>query len=331
MVADHLVLIRHAWPIVDLDVPSNEWTLSEEGFQEAHRLGLFLQVDCGSKIWSSDEVKAQQTASQIAKVVGTDVGIDARLAEVSRPTAGDDAAYRTNALDYLRGMQLKDWEPRSKALGRFSEAIDELLNAHDGEHLIVIDHGLIMTLYIASTNATTPSREGPIDPIEFWSNLQFPDAWRIDLKRICLDRIGFTWDGLPISVDPPRGAAVLVYRRVEDRIEFLLLHRSGNPQNGDWAWTPPGGARFPHEEILTCAVRELEEETGLGLAPIASGLGSLNWPQFLVEAPLGCDVRLSDEHDAYEWVEADEACERCLPAVVSDEMRRGLEFLRADV
>lgn len=53
------------------------------------------------------------------------------------------------------------------------------------------------------------------------------------MKRNWLDKIGFTWDGLPISIYPPHGAAVLVYRRVEDHpIEVLLLHRFRSPAGG---------------------------------------------------------------------------------------------------
>ncbi len=68
-----------------------------------------------------------------------------------------------------------------------------------------------------------------------------------------------TWDGKPISPEPPFGASVVVYRRGAAGVEFLILHRahSGPEFDGDWAWTPPSGARLPHEPILACAEREL--------------------------------------------------------------------------
>ena len=97
-----LVLVRHARPIIDPLVSSERWILSQEGLDAAHRLGLFLQVDCGSRIWSSNEIKASQTAEAIARVVGTDMGIDHRFGEVSRPFAGDEATYRQNAVSYQR-------------------------------------------------------------------------------------------------------------------------------------------------------------------------------------------------------------------------------------
>ncbi|MGH7468575.1 MAG: NUDIX domain-containing protein [Longimicrobiales bacterium] len=74
-----------------------------------------------------------------------------------------------------------------------------------------------------------------------------------------------TWDGKPIATEPPFGATVMVYRTTSSGREFLLLHRAhrGLEYEGDWAWTPPAGARYPNEPIEACALRELREEAGL--------------------------------------------------------------------
>ena len=74
-----------------------------------------------------------------------------------------------------------------------------------------------------------------------------------------------TWDGKPIASEPPYGAMVLVYRMNGEQPEFLILHRAqlGPDFEGDWAWTPPSGARQPGETIEECARRELWEEAGL--------------------------------------------------------------------
>lgn len=82
-----------------------------------------------------------------------------------------------------------------------------------------------------------------------------------------------THDGLPVSRQAPHGATVVVFNRGPDGWRYLLLHRHHNGADfeGDWAWTPPAGARFPREDITVRARRELEEETGLQGDPPASG------------------------------------------------------------
>ena len=74
-----------------------------------------------------------------------------------------------------------------------------------------------------------------------------------------------TWDGMPITNEKVIGASVIVYRRNNEKIEFLILHRSQCDQYGDWSWTPPSGARQPEESLESCAIRELNEEAGLNL------------------------------------------------------------------
>jgi 8-oxo-dGTP pyrophosphatase MutT (NUDIX family) len=139
-----------------------------------------------------------------------------------------------------------------------------------------------------------------------------------------LERLGWrTSDGQPISREPPYGAGVVVWRRGESGIEWLVLHRSrrGPAYEGDWAWGPPAGARMPGEPLEDCARRELREETGLELEVEATACGRAEWPLFAAEAPGGAEVRLSDEHDAFRWLPIEDAAARCLPPRVADGLR----------
>lgn len=135
-----------------------------------------------------------------------------------------------------------------------------------------------------------------------------------------------TWDGLPISPEPPNGTTIVVYRRGHEGIEFLLLHRAhhGAEYEGDWAWTPPSGARLPNEPVDECARRELLEETGLTLDVQATAYGMESWAIYFAEASMDHQVVLLDgEHDRYEWVTLETALARCLPAVVA----QGVEYV----
>jgi 8-oxo-dGTP pyrophosphatase MutT (NUDIX family) len=141
-----------------------------------------------------------------------------------------------------------------------------------------------------------------------------------------------TWDGQPISPDPPHGAAIVVYRRTPDGLAFLMLHRAhqGPDHEGDWAWGCPSGARHPGEPVDDCAVRELLEESGLTLECVAVDVvGQENWPCYLAEAPAGAEVVLSAEHDRYEWLPLNVAVEMCLPVEIGAGLRRAAELIRS--
>lgn len=144
-----------------------------------------------------------------------------------------------------------------------------------------------------------------------------------------------TWDGKPIASEPPYGAMVLVYRMNGEQPEFLILHRAelGPDFEGDWAWTPPSGARQPGETIEECVRRELWEEAGLEvdsqlLTPVSAEEASAHWAVYYARVAENAEVTLHDvEHDRFMWVPPGELLTRCRPRVVRDGIERGLRAL----
>lgn len=129
-----------------------------------------------------------------------------------------------------------------------------------------------------------------------------------------------TWDGEPVSPERPHGATIVVASRSPDGWRYLVLHRAhhGPDWDGDWAWTPPAGARKPGEDVTAGAIRELLEETGLTATPQPVLVTDTDWALFALEVPWGTAVTLDGtEHDKIEWVTFAEARRRCRPAVVS--------------
>ncbi|MFJ6217351.1 NUDIX domain-containing protein [Streptomyces sp. NPDC092296] len=138
------------------------------------------------------------------------------------------------------------------------------------------------------------------------------------------EQLRTTWDGLPVAADLPNGAAVVVRRRSGDDFEYLLLHRAyrGPDYEGDWAWTPPSGARQPGEPLLTGALRELQEEAGLtGLDVHAIDLSG-RWALYLAEVTEHAVALIDPEHDRYAWASAEEALRRCAPETVRENLHR---------
>jgi 8-oxo-dGTP pyrophosphatase MutT (NUDIX family) len=122
--------------------------------------------------------------------------------------------------------------------------------------------------------------------------------------------------------DREAGVAVVVWRRSPE-VEVLLLHRSlfGAEYDQDWAWMTPGGGRRAGEHPQDAAERELFEEIGLALRcePVILSADAVpadvDVAVFVAEAREDAEVRLSGEHDRYEWVRLEDLV-RCLPAWV---------------
>jgi len=115
-------------------------------------------------------------------------------------------------------------------------------------------------------------------------------------------------------------ADAYVFRRQEGKAEFLLLRRSiGESLGGIWATV--AGRIEPGETAWQAALREIREETSL--VPVNFyQIDAVNTfymvdddavhhcPCFAAEVPMSAVVKLNEEHDAFEWVEAQSAIER---------------------
>jgi 8-oxo-dGTP pyrophosphatase MutT (NUDIX family) len=131
-----------------------------------------------------------------------------------------------------------------------------------------------------------------------------------------------TWDGLPVAREAPYACCVVVWREVDGGREFLLLHRlaaGGADYDGDWAWTPPSGARQPGEAPDAAAARELAEETGITLPPTPApqAAGSEDVALYVGQVPPDTEVVLDEEHDRFLWLPLEDALPKCLPPVVA--------------
>lgn len=138
-----------------------------------------------------------------------------------------------------------------------------------------------------------------------------------------------TWDGKSVSSEPPFGVSIIVYRITISGLEFLILHRAhkGANFNGDWAWTPPAGARFPKEDIKICALRELKEETGLELKIQKTSFGTEDWVVFMAKAHEDSQVIIDSEHDHFRWMDISKAKGHCHPKSVAEQVECVAEAL----
>ncbi|XP_076380066.1 bis(5'-nucleosyl)-tetraphosphatase [asymmetrical] isoform X2 [Megalopta genalis] len=115
----------------------------------------------------------------------------------------------------------------------------------------------------------------------------------------------------------------IVFRRNQGDIEYLLLQSSGRRHH----WSPPKGGVMRRETEIATALRETEEETGLLAADLKiyedskqkinyRWKGTLKYVTYWLAELINYDkpVTLSNEHQAFKWLQLEEACTTCLRA-----------------
>lgn len=96
---------------------------------------------------------------------------------------------------------------------------------------------------------------------------------------------------------------------LDDRGRCLLIRRSAASKHFRGKWDMPGGKVDPGEPFDAALLREVEEETGLA-ARLTGVAGATEYEMekvrvcilFMEARTEPGEVRLSDEHDAFDWV-----------------------------
>lgn len=109
------------------------------------------------------------------------------------------------------------------------------------------------------------------------------------------------------------GAAGLLLHAVDDEgvVRLLLQHRAAWSHHGD-TWGLPGGARDSHEDVVSAALREAAEETGLDRAGIRARRlfvddhGGWSYTTVHADVPRPLGTVANDESTALRWVAVDE-------------------------
>lgn len=110
-----------------------------------------------------------------------------------------------------------------------------------------------------------------------------------------------------------RAAGGVVVRETGDRFEVLVVHR---PRHDDWTF--PKGKAGPDESDEDCALREVEEETGLRCdldrelrsTSYADAQGRPKRVRYWLMRPVGGELRFAHEVDDAEWLSLEKAARR---------------------
>jgi broad specificity phosphatase PhoE len=166
----YLILVKHAMPQLETDVPSREWRLSYAGREGAAVLGERLAPYAPGVIVASTEPKATETARIAAARLGLPVTTHDGLHENDRTGLGwlawEEMEARIARLFAEPETLVMGDESADRAHARFAAAVDAVCAAHPEETVAVVAHGTVITLYV--------SRATGIKPFPFWKRLGLP-------------------------------------------------------------------------------------------------------------------------------------------------------------
>ncbi len=165
-----LILIKHAKPLIQEDVPSRNWGLSEEGRIAAARLAEQLKEFDPSIVLSSEEPKAAQTAQILCDVLGKELKTEASLAEHDRenvPMMASREFISLMALFFKQSTRLVlGRETAAQATRRIVSTVDDQLLANPEGNIAMITHGTVLALLLAD--------RAHVDGFQTWRRMALP-------------------------------------------------------------------------------------------------------------------------------------------------------------
>lgn len=183
-----LVLVKHSNSNHNPHQPAHEWGLTDTGIQRCQPLAEHLAAYQPRRLFTSTMLKAKQTATLVSKALDNLPIIEnPRLEEHSRLS---NAPYGSVEAFHARVQQMFAQpdeliygdETASQARLRFSQGIEDCLaQVQDDEHLIVIAHGTVNSLFTAHHNE--------VDVYDLWMRLKLPSIIVLDLPSFELMQV----------------------------------------------------------------------------------------------------------------------------------------------
>lgn len=166
----HLILVKHALPVLEPGVPSRAWRLSDEGRARCILLAAHLAAYEPALIATSAEPKATETARIVADYLGTPFEMMEDLHENDRTNLGWLGVEELEAT-IARFFAAPDRhiignETADEAHVRFAAAIADVCVRYPVGDIVIVAHGTVITLFV--------SRRTGQEPFPFWKRLGLP-------------------------------------------------------------------------------------------------------------------------------------------------------------
>ncbi len=142
--------LSHPQVVIDPAVPVPDWQLSDEGRARVLALAETGWLPATTRIFSSSEVKAHETASLIAGMLGLNLLTDPMLNEIDRSSTGyvphDRHEALADAFFANPEVSIAGWERAVDVERRGMEAIRDLASRQGEGDMMIVGHGGIGTL-----------------------------------------------------------------------------------------------------------------------------------------------------------------------------------------
>ena len=195
-----LLLVRHALPLRSEVGEGSDPELAESGWEQARRLPGGLARFAISRLVSSPQRRAYQTAEPVAAALGLPVDIDDRIAEYDRGMS------HYVPLEQVRAERPDDWERMARGQlpgsvdaeefsGRVRSALREIVAAADHrETVAVFSHGGVINVVLHEILGTAKPLSFPID---YASVTHLRHSRRGSFTVAGVNGIEHVWDLLP--------------------------------------------------------------------------------------------------------------------------------------
>jgi broad specificity phosphatase PhoE len=177
-----LILVRHARPRIDPDIPPSKWELCPDGRIATAALAGKLAAFNPACVVSSTERKAEETAHILAEELKVPLEFDAGLGEHKRPSAsfGTEEEFQARIAEIFAHPKVP--APGGESAEQACERLAAALARHTARPLVAVTHGTVLSLYIAHLL--------DLDAHDLWRALHTPDAFVFDADNNLIARVG---------------------------------------------------------------------------------------------------------------------------------------------
>ena len=146
-----LILIKHARPLVEEDVPSHDWRLSPEGRAACKPLADAMRAHAPAVIVTSDEPKAIETGQIVAAALGVPVKTATGLHEHDRSNVPmmQSREFISAMANFFkaRTRRVLGLESAAEASERFQSAVESVLSEYPKQNVAIVTHGTVLALF----------------------------------------------------------------------------------------------------------------------------------------------------------------------------------------